>query len=439
MSHSAAETEAQTEISRSELEALDARDPLAPVRERFLLPEGVLYFDGNSLGPLTRAAGERLRRVEYEWRLDLVSSWNRHDWIDLPRRVGAKIAPLVGARKKDVVVCDSVSVNLFKLMAAAVGHGAPGRRRIAVQGDHFPTDVYLADGLAGLLAGPGTGVRMGDTGDAVRLGPEDLERLEAGDSSVVGPDVAVVSLGHVDFRTGRLFDMAAMTRAVHEAGALALWDLSHSAGALPVDLAGAGVDLAVGCGYKYLNGGPGAPSFLYAAPALQASLRTPLPGWLGHADPFAFSGHYEPAEGVQRFVCGTPPILSLAALDAALEVWRGVSMADVRRKSLALGDAFQQLSARCLAPFGVENASPTEHALRGSQVSLRHPDAYAVMQALIDRGVVGDFRAPNLLRFGFCPLFLRHTDVWDAVETLRDVLASGAHQQERYRRRSRVT
>lgn len=426
-------------LTRDDLAQLDASDPLASVRGRFLLPDGtssdgLLYFDGNSLGPLTRSASERLRQVEDEWRQDLVSSWNGHRWIDLPRRVGAKIAPLIGVAPDDVVVCDSVSVNLFKLMAAAVRHVSasdPGRRRIAVQADHFPTDVYLADGLAGLL------------GEAtLRLEPAEIDRL-AGDPAegarVLSSGVAVVSLGHVDFRTGRLLDIGAITRAVHEAGALVLWDLSHSAGALPVHLADTGVDLAVGCGYKYLNGGPGAPSFLYVAPRLQEHLQTPLPGWLGHADPFAFSGRYEPAAGVERFVCGTPPVLSLAALDAALDVWRGVLIDDVRAKSLALGDTFLRLARQRLDRFGVDGVTPGEHALRGSQVSLRHGDAYAVMQALIERGVVGDFRAPDLLRFGLCPLFLRYVDVWDAVETLHDVLASEVFRQERFRRRGKVT
>ena len=417
-------------LSRDDLLRLDAEDPLAAARDEFLLPEGVLYFDGNSLGPLTRSASERLRQVEEEWRRDLVSSWNRHDWIHLPRTVGAKIAPLVGAARDDVVVCDSVSVNLFKLMAAAIRHvsaGDPERRHIAVQADHFPTDVYLADGLAGLL---------GD--ETLRLQPAEVDRLVS-DPSVLPDDVAVVSLGHVDFRTGRLLDMARFTRAVHDAGALVLWDLSHSAGALPVHLADCGVDLAVGCGYKYLNGGPGAPSFLYVAPRLQERLQTPLPGWLGHADPFAFSGHYEPAPGAERFVCGTPPVLSLAALDAALDVWSGVEIADVRAKSLALGDAFLRLARQRLGHFGVVGVTPQEQELRGSQVSLRHPDAYAVMQALIERGVVGDFRAPDLLRFGLCPLFLRYVDVWDAVETLHDVLASEVFREARFRRRGKVT
>lgn len=421
-------------LSRNDLARLDDTDPLAAVRGEFLLPEGTLYFDGNSLGPLTRTTSERLRQVEDEWRRDLISSWNRHDWIGLPRCAGAKIASLVGASADDVVVCDSVSVNLFKLMAAGVRHVSSkdaGRRRIAVQADHFPTDLYLADGLAGLL---------GD--ETVRLQPEQIDRLAEGATDALGPDVAdvaVVSLGHVDFRTGRLLDLAAITRTVHEAGALVLWDLSHSAGALPVRLTDTDVDLAVGCGYKYLNGGPGAPSFLYVAPRLQTHLQTPLPGWFGHADPFAFSDCYEPADGVERFVCGTPPVLSLAALDAALDVWDGVSIGDVRTKSLALGDAFLRLVRERLAEFGVESVTPQEHDLRGSQVSLRHGDAYAVVQALIERDVVGDFRAPDLLRFGFCPLYLRHVDVWDAVETLRDVLASGVYREERFLRRGKVT
>lgn len=425
-------------VSRADLEALDADDPLAPVRDRFDLPRATSYFDGNSLGPLPRSVRRRVESlVDEQWRRDLVSAWNVHGWIDLPRRVGSRIAPLVGARPEDVVVCDSVSVNLFKLMSAGLGilrsragaRSAP--RRIVVQAEHFPTDVYLAEGLAELARVAGGEVEL------FRLPMDDL--LDDPASALAPHRGAVVSLGHVDFRTGRILPMEEVTAAIHDAGGLALWDLSHSAGALEVELAGCGVDLAVGCGYKFLNGGPGAPSFLYVAPEHQEEARTPLPGWLGHAAPFAFEPTYEPADGVRRFVCGTPPVLSLAALDAALDAWEGVDLAAVRAKSQTMGDAFLALAEAHLAPHGVEVACPRDAAHRGSQVSLRHPEGYEAVQALIERDVVGDFRAPDILRFGLAPLYQRHVEVWDAVAALAEVLASGAHREERFRRRGMVT
>ncbi|MEM1203345.1 MAG: kynureninase [Acidobacteriota bacterium] len=410
-------------MSRSRMEGEDRRDPLAEVRGRFVIPRGLRYFDGNSLGPLTHGARERLLRVvDVEWGQDLIAGWNDHSWIELPRRVGAKIARLVGAQDDEVVSCDSTSVNLYKLLAAAVDL-RPGRRTVVCQADHFPTDIYLARGLVELL---------GEPHRLVLADPDDLD-------DAVDDDTAVVCLGHVDFRNGRLLDMGELTRRIQDRGALTLWDLSHSAGALDVRLGEHGVDMAVGCGYKFLNGGPGAPAFAYVRRDLQDRVRTPLPGWLGHRDPFAFDVEYVPADGVGRLVCGTPPILAMATLDAALDAFDGVDLGDLRRKSVALGDHFLSLvEARC-GGLGLELACPRDGAERGSQVCLRHREGYGVMQALIHRRVVGDFRPPDVMRFGLCPLYTRFVDVWDAVESLRDILATGAWRDERFRRRGVVT
>lgn len=414
---------------RADCLRMDADDPLAPMRDRFHLPESLLYFDGNSLGPLPHGARERLHRtIDQQWGDDLVSSWNEHDWIGLPRAVGAKVAPLIGAEADEVVVCDSVSVNLFKLLAAAL-RLRPGRRTVLCQADHFPTDLYIAQGLVELLGGD------------VELRTAPVDGLAEGLADALDESVAVVSLGHVDFRSGRLLDMAALTAAVHDHGALVLWDLSHSAGALPVELGACGADLAVGCGYKFLNGGPGAPSFLYVARRHQEQARNPLAGWLGHRNPFAFSADYEPAPGVDRFVCGTPPILALSALDAALELWQDVDLELVRRKSKMLGDLFLALVVDRCAPWmgPLELACDTDADARGSQVCLRHPQGHAIVRALIEKGVVGDFRAPDILRFGLCPLYLRHVDAWDAVAILREVLETGLYRHERFQQRQKVT
>ncbi len=413
--------------SRRDAESLDRADPLAALRDRFVLPAGVVYLDGNSLGPLPKAAAERVRRVvEEEWGEDLVRSWNLHGWIDLPRRAGDKIAPLVGAEPGEVVVTDSTSVDLFKLAAAAL-ELRPGRRTIVSERANFPTDLYVLDGLARLL-GRGHELRALDR-DPIR---EEL-------LGAVGDDVALVVLTQVDYRSGALWDLAATTHAIHERGALVLWDLCHSAGALPIDLSGAGADLAVGCGYKYLNGGPGAPAFLYAARRHQEALRTPIQGWLGHASPFAFEPGYRPAPGIGRFLGGTPPVLALAALDAALDLFAGVDLAQVRAKSVALGELFlERVETRC-AGLGLELACPRDGSARGSQVSLRHPEGYAVVQALIARGVIGDFRVPDVMRFGLAPLYLRYADVWDAVEHLAEVLEGQEWDRPGFRRPSKVT
>ncbi|MGQ9365677.1 kynureninase [Azospirillum sp. ST 5-10] len=409
-----------TAPTRADCAALDAADPLAAARERFLLPEGVVYLDGNSLGPLPRAAVARLERtVREEWGRGLIRSWNDAGWIDLPTRLGDKIGRLVGAAAGQVVVADSTSVNLFKALAAAL-RLRPGRRVVLSERANFPTDLYVAEGLGDLLGG--VELRLVDR-DAV--------------AGAVDGDVAVAMLTHVDYRSGAMLDMAALTGAAHAAGALTLWDLAHSAGAVPVGLDAAGADLAVGCGYKYLNGGPGAPAFLYVARRLIADFRQPLTGWLGHAEPFAFDPAFRPAADVRRALCGTPPVLAMAALEAGVDEVLAADLAALRRKSLSLTGLFRRLTAaRCpdLQPFG-----PADPERCGSQVSLRHPQGYAVMQALIARGVIGDFRAPDILRFGFAPLYVRHVDVWDAVEALREVLDTAAWDRPGFHRRAAVT
>ena len=407
--------------TREALAAMDAEDPLAPLRERFDLPD-LIYLDGNSLGPLPRAARERVRRcVDTEWGRDLIASWNKAGWIDLPRTTGAKIAALIGAEPDAVRVADSTSVNLFKVLAAAL-RLRPERRRIVSQRGNFPTDLYTAEGLTALM-GDGHELHLVDEPDGIE--------------DAITDDTAVVMLTHVDYRTGRMLDMGAVTRVAHAAGALAVWDLAHSAGAVPLDLAACGADFAVGCGYKYLNGGPGASAFLYVAPRHQPHALNPLSGWFAHAEPFAFEPGFRAAGGADRFLTGTPPVLSTVSLDAALDLWADVSMADVRAKSVALTDLFIRLvEKRCPA---LELASPREAAMRGSQVSFRNDEAYAIVQALIERGVIGDFRAPDIARFGFAPLFIRFVDVWDAVERMGEVLDGRLWDAPRFRRRGKVT
>ena len=397
----------------------DRNDPLAFARARFRLPEGMIYLDGNSLGALPAATPAALAMVvEGEWGRDLIGGWNIHGWLTAPQRVGAKIASLIGAEADEVIACDSTSVNLYKAAAAALAL-RPGRAVILADAEEFPTDLYMLQGLAE------------QTGASFRAVPEDHF------DHALGEHTAVFCLSHVNYRTGKVRDMAQITGRAHEAGALILWDLSHSAGALPVTLNGCQADFAVGCGYKYLNGGPGAPAYLYVAREHQAAAQTPLPGWMGHAAPFAFEGEHRPAPGMTRFLAGTPPILGLAALEAGLDTFEGVDMATVRAKSLALGELFVNAVMEG-APGAFEIASAPS-ASRGSQVALRHPDGYALVQALIEAGVVGDFRAPDVLRFGFAPLYLGHADVAEAARRLCALVASGAWREERFSRRLAVT
>jgi len=404
-------------VTLDEALALDADDPLGHCRDRFILPEGIIYLDGNSLGALPRATvGAIADTAERQWGGDLIASWNKHDWIGAPQRLGDQIAPLVGASPGEVLAGDSTSVNLFKLLAAAL-RARPGRTTILSEAGNFPTDLYIAQGL-GRLSG-------------ARLRTVEAEAVEA----AIGCDTAVVMLTHVDYRSGRRHDMVRLTAAAHAAGALMLWDLSHSAGAVLVDLNDARADLAVGCGYKYLNGGPGAPAFLFVAEALQAQLQSPLSGWLGHADPFAFEPDYRPAPGISRFQAGTPSILAMAALEAGVATFAGIEMASLEAKSRRLSDLFIALvEERCPE---LTLASP--RGARGSHLVFAHPQAYALMQALIARGVIGDFREPDLVRFGFAPLYNGYADVWRAVDILADLLGSRSWDAPRFHQRQRVT
>ena len=434
-------------MTRDDCIGLDRNDPLAPLRDAFALPDGVIYLDGNSLGALPRHTAARLAEViTREWGEGLVRSWNDPGWIDLARRIADRIAPLVGAAAGEVSVGDSTSVNLFKVLHAAVALqkiDGPGRTVILSEQGNFPTDLYIADSVA---ASAGMTLQLARAQNIV---------------DGLGDAVAVLMLTHVNYRTGRMHELADTTRAAHEAGALVVWDLAHSAGAVPVDLIAADADFAVGCGYKYLNGGPGAPAFLWAHPRHTARMdaagtRQPLSGWLGHAAPFEFAAAYRPAAGIDRFVCGTPPVLSLAALACGLDVFEQAGpaggMAALRAKSSALTRLFiERVEARC-AGFGLELVTPRDAADRGSQVSFAHVDAWRVMQALIERGVIGDFRAGEpatggheagldapLLRFGFTPLYTRFVDAWDAAEYLREVLASKVFRSERFEPLSAVT
>ena len=407
-------------MSISQTSPDDRADPLAGCRDRFAIPQGTIYLDGNSLGALPCAVPERVARVvAEEWGRDLIMSWNRHDWIDLPRRVGERIAPLVGAAPGTLIVADSTSVNIFKLLAVALAL-RPGRKVIVTETGNFPTDVYVAGGIARLM-GEGREVRLADA---------------AGLEAAISGDVAVVLLTEVNYRTGAKLDMAALTAHAHAQGALIIWDLCHSAGAFPIDLGGSDADFAVGCGYKYLNGGPGAPAFAYVAPQHLPGLRQPLSGWLGHRAPFSFAADYEPAAGIDALRVGTPPILSMSALDAALDAFAGVDLAVVRQKADALFELFTtEVAARCPE---LELVTPRDAARRGTQVSLRHPEAYAVMQALIARGVIGDFREPDIMRFGLTPLYLSFADVARAAEILGEVMQTRAWDTPAFKRRAKV-
>ena len=400
--------------------ALDEQNPLRRHRDRFDLPDGIVYLDGNSLGALPRSVADRVAQaVRAEWGGGLISSWNDADWISLPRRVAAKIAPHIGVSGADVHVGDSTSVLLFKTMVAAM-RLRPERRVLVLEPTTFPTDGYVAAGLADLLD---VELRWCDPADP---------------AAALDEDVALLALTHVDFRSGAMYDLAALTKAAHAAGAVVQWDLCHSTGAVPVDLTAVDADFAVGCTYKYLNGGPGSPAFVYVAPRHQDALRQPITGWMGHARPFDMDRDYTPAPGVARMASGTPPVLALSALDAALDAFDGVDVAVLRETSLSLTDYFIELvDARLGDTFDV--ITPRDRALRGSQVSLEHPEAYGVVQALIARGVIGDFRTPDVARFGFAPLYVSHADVWDAVDHLVAVMAAGEHLRPEYATRNLVT
>ncbi|RIY01926.1 kynureninase [Aureimonas flava] len=396
-------------------------DPFRATRALFDLPDGLVYLDGNSLGALPKSVGRRVADViSGEWGRSLIGAWNSAGWVDLPRRVGDRVGRLIGAPAGTVTMGDTLSIKVYQALAAALDL-KPDRRVILSDTGNFPTDLYMAEGLIASL-GRGHELRV--------VEPEAVE-------AAIDESVAAVMLTQVDYRTGRLHDMAALTARSHAAGALTIWDLAHSAGALPVDVSGAGADFAVGCTYKYLNGGPGAPAFIFVAPHLAANVRPALSGWFGHDAPFAFEPAYRPAAGVERMRVGTPPILALAALDAALDVWDGIDMGTVRARSIALGELFVR-EVRTGVP-DLELASPADPAARGSQVSFRHTQGYAVMQALIAEGVIGDYRAPDIMRFGFTPLYLGEEEVRRGAAVLVDILRTGRWDTPDFRRRNRVT
>jgi len=401
--------------------ALDAADPLATMRARFTLPDGVIYLDGNSLGALPAATPAAIAdATTRQWGERLIRSWNE-GWIDAPVRLGGKIAPLIGARADEVIVGDSTSASLFKALVAALREAAridPARRVVLSEAGNFPTDLHVAEGAVACV--PGASLRVVPRGEV---------------EAALGPDVAVLMLTHVHYKTAARWDMAAVTAAAHRAGALMLWDLSHSAGAVAVDLDGAGADLAVGCTYKYLNGGPGAPAYLYVATRWQDRLASPLSGWMGHAEPFAFADGYVPAPGVKRWLAGTPSVLGMAALEVGLDLWAGVDRTAVWAKSAALWD----IMAEAGAAAGLECVTDADPARRGSHISFRHPHAYELAQALIAEGVIGDFRAPDILRLGLTPLYLSHEDVWRAGDLLRAIVADERWRDPRFAERLAVT
>ncbi|WP_421548094.1 kynureninase [Pseudomonas sp. QD4] len=408
--------------------ALDAEDSLAPLRQQFALPQGVIYLDGNSLGARPVAALARAQQViEQEWGNGLIRSWNSAGWRALSERLGDQLAGLIGAGAGEVVVTDTTSINLFKVLSAALqvqNLRAPGRRVIVTESSNFPTDLYIAEGLAEMLQ-QGYSLRLVDS-------PEELPQA-------IDQDTAVVMLTHVNYKTGHMHDMQATTALIHECGALAIWDLAHSAGAVPVDLKQAGADYAIGCTYKYLSGGPGSQAFAWVAPALVDLVKQPLSGWFGHARQFDMESRYEPSSGIARYLCGTQPITSLAMVECGLDIFAQTDMASLRRKSLALTDLFIELVEQRCGAHGLTLITPREHARRGSHVSFEHPQGYAVIQALIARGVIGDYREPRIMRFGFTPLYTSFTEVWDAVQILGEILDQKTWDQAQFQVRNSVT
>lgn len=406
-------------------EVMDNTDPLAGYREKFDLPNGIVYLDGNSLGALPSSVPGRLfEAVETEWGDGLVSSWNQADWVNLPSKIGDQIAPLIGAEENSVVVTDSTSINAFKVLSAALLINN-NKRKIVSEKGNFPTDLYMGQALAAFL---GTGHEM--------VLAESDEELRA----AIDEETAVVFLTQVDYRTGRKLDMQTITSLAHEKGALVIWDLAHSAGAFPVDLSGAEADFAIGCGYKYLNGGPGAPAFLYVRPDLQMQSLQPLSGWFAHEKPFDFDPKFRPAQSIKRYLTGTPPVLSMIALEQALKVWETVDLNLIYAKSVGLSQLFVQVVSDLGSGTGLTLVSPEKAVNRGSQVSYRsYGDAYAIMQALIAKGVVGDFRAPDILRFGFAPLYNTHHDVVVAAKNLVEIVSEGTWDTDEFRTRKAVT
>lgn len=410
-------------LSRHDFVTLDTHDELAPLRQQFELPDGLIYLNGNSLGVLPKAVKARMAEViEQEWGQGLIRSWNQYDWIRLPQRIGKKLASIVGANSNEVIVCDSTSVNLFKLAAAALKLN-PGRKKILTEPGNFPTDLYILNGVKNFIG-------------------QDVEIITVPSHEItqhIDQDTALVCLTHVHYKSGTMLDMPSITKAAQDNGALMMWDLSHSTGAVPLDLNSANADFAVGCGYKYLNGGPGAPAFLYVAERHHAALEQPLTGWFGHANAFAMRDDFEAASGIEKTLCGTTPVLAASALEVGVDIMAQTNQQQLRRKSLALTEHFIHLMQPLCETYGFTLATPMEQAQRGSQVSFTHPEGYAIMQALIERNIIGDFRAPDILRFGFAPLYVQFVDVWDSVSVLQEIMQTRAWEQEKYRVKSAVT
>ena len=408
--------------TRDDCVALDVTDVLAPLRDEFTLNEHEIYLDGNSLGPVSRAVSKRVNEViNDQWGHGLVRSWNDAGWMAMPTRLGDRLAPLIGAKPGEVLVADTLTFMLAKLIGGALDQ-RKDRYVVLTDAANFHSDLYIVQAMASRAGRP------------ITVKAIERSALEG----ELSEDVALVMMTQVDFRSGEMLDLKGITAKVHDVGALMLWDLAHSAGAVPLDVEGANVDFAAGCGYKYLNGGPGSPGFLYVRKSWQGVLENPLPGWLGHARPFDFESEYVPAKGMRAFVTSSPSIVALAALDGALEVWEHASMDQVRVKSLRLTDLFIELvEARLPDVFDI--ATPRDHAKRGSQVALRHAESYGIVQALLERGVVGDFRDPDIARFGFAPLYLRFVDVFDAVEILVEVMNTELYRDTKFAVRHAVT
>lgn len=412
-------------ISRQDCLALDAKDPLASLGEQFCLPDGVIYLDGNSLGALPRHTPDRIAKaVQSEWGTDLIRSWGTAGWFDLPTQLGDRVGALIGAAPGQTVVCDTTSINIYKALRSAMAL-RPDRNVIVSEANSFPTDLYMTEGAA-----------TADTGRYERrLVGRDGNTL----ADLLSDDVAVVLLSNIDYRTGAVHDMQAVTRQVRDAGALMVWDLCHSAGVLPMELDACQVDFAVGCTYKYLNGGPGAPAFIYVADRHINNATQPLSGWWGHAAPFAFEQDFRPTEGVRRFLCGTQPILSMTGLAASLDIFDTLDMQAVRRKSQSLTGLFIDLVDQHPGCQMLELASPRDASIRGSQVSYAFENGYPVVRAMIEKGVIGDFRAPDIMRFGLAPYYLSHADIYDAVGIMADCIARKVWLDERYTEMETVT
>lgn len=409
--------------TRNEFATLDDHDPLAPFRAEFLLPENLVYLNGNSLGAMPRAAAERARRVvEQEWAHGLIGSMNTAGWYELPTSLGRKIAPLIGAQENEVVITDSTGINLYKVLAAAL-QIQPDRRVIVMQGSNFPTNNYMVQGLLGQL-GNGYQIRFAEADNML---------------DAIREDVAAICITHVHYKTGHILDMPAITQRAHSVGAAAVWDLCHSAGTMPVDLNGCDVDFAVGCTYKYLNAGPGAPALLFAAERHHGKYTQPLTGWWSHKAPFDFDRDYTPADDIRQMLSGTQAMVSLSIAEIGIDIMLRANMQDIREKSMQMTSLFIELVEERCGQFGLELVSPRDASQRGSQVSFRCDDGYPVIRALHDRSVIGDYRAPGNMRFGFAPLYLRYVDVWDAVDHLHAILANDTWQEPRYQVRAAVT